>query len=326
MKATLHVVAVTALFGCGRHGAAVPPTPLGLDLYVPVPADNPTTVAKVALGQRLFLDPRLSRDRTVSCSSCHRPEHGFSDTTSRSIGAFDRRTRRSAPSLVNVAYARFLFWDGREISLETQVLHPIRDSLEMALPLADLEARLRADAEYRKRFARVFPDGITAANVGRALASYLRTLRFGAAPLDRYRAGDTTALHDQARRGLALFRGKARCSTCHIGPNLTDEGFHNTGVSWGFGDAGRYPFTGREEDQGRFNTPSLRAAACTAPYMHDGSLRTLEDVLAFYVRGGNPNPNLDEDIGPLDLGPEERQSLLTFLRSLVAGECGSRGQ
>ena len=183
-----------------------------------------------------------------------------------------------------------------------------------------------AEPEYRKTFGRVFPDGVTAGNVGRALASYLRTLRFGDAPLDRYRTGDTTALSDQARRGLGLFRGKARCTACHVGPNLTDEGFHNTGVSWGSGDSGRYALTEREEDRGRFNTPSLRAAACTAPYMHDGSLPTLEAVLAFYVRGGNPNPNLDEDIRPLDLGPEERRSLLTFLRSLVAGDCGSRGQ
>ena len=296
-------------------------TPLGLDLYFPVPADNPSTAAKVALGRRLFFDSLLSADRTVACASCHRPAHAFSDSLARSRGAYGRVGPRSVPSLVNVAYATVLFWDGRETVLERQVVRPIQDTLEMALSLDDLLGRLKRERRYRARFASAFGDGVTAGNVARALASYLRTLRFGGEALDRFRAGDTAALAPEARAGFRLFIGRANCAACHIGPNLTDEGFHNTGVSWGRGDVGRFALTQDERDRGRFNTPSLRAVACTAPYLHDGTVATLEDVVGFYDRGGGPNPNLDPEVRPLGLSAAERRALVAFLGSLTVGGC-----
>jgi cytochrome c peroxidase len=304
---------------CGGSLAYRSATPPGLDEFVAIPHDNPPTSAKAELGRRLFFDRGLSADGSVSCSSCHRPGRGFSDTLSRSIGAYGRSGTRNAPSLVNVAYAETLFWDGRVRTLEEQALRPIQDTLEMAQPLGSLLDRLRGDLFYRAAFLRAFRDGVTAANLARALASYVRSLRFGGAPIDRFRAGDTTVLSLQAQRGFRLFQGKAGCTGCHVGPNLTDEGFHNSGVSWGSPDRGRFGVTGEEADRGSFSTPSLRAIACTAPYMHDGSLPTLEAVVAFYDRGGTPNPELDETIRPLRLSGPEQADLVAFLEAMTAG-------
>lgn len=297
--------------------------PLGLDEFMAVPENNPLTPLKIALGERLFFDRALSRDRGIACASCHRPEHAFSDTSAVSGGVGARHGRRNSPTLLNRGYGRSLFWDGRVTALEEQVLHPIQDSLEMDLPLQELVSRLRADRFYRAEFRRVFQDGVTSGNVARALASYLRTLRSGGAPVDRYRHGDSTALSAAAQRGLTLFLGPANCAACHVGPNFTDEQFHNTGVAWRSGisptDSGRAAITRAARDVGAFKTPTLREAACTAPYMHDGSLRTLEDVIDFYDRGGHANPHLDEEIRPLRLDAEEKGSLLALLRALGGG-------
>lgn len=301
---------------CARGGQPYrPPTPLGLDEYYPVPEDNGLTRERVELGRRLFFDRRLSADRTIACASCHRAEHAFSDTVPKAVGVYGRMGRRNAPALVNLAYARSFFWDGRTETLEEQVLRPIQDSLEMALPLEELVARLARDRAYRRGFHRAFGRGVSADNVARALASYVRTLRVGGSPVDRFRAGDTTALSPEAQRGFRLFIGKANCTACHVGPNFTDEQFHNTGVSWGSGDLGRFAVTGLEADRGRFSTPTLREVACTAPYMHDGSVPTLEKVVEFYDRGATPNPNRDPEIQPLRLKNEERSALVAFLRS-----------
>jgi cytochrome c peroxidase len=296
---------------------------LGLDEFVGAPAMNPTTPRAVALGERLFFDPALSRDRSVTCAGCHRPEHAFSDTVAISAGVDGRRGRRNAPTLVNRAYGRSLFWDGRVASLEEQVLHPIQDSLEMALPLDELVARLREDVAYRSAFRRAFGGDATSESVARALASYLRTLRVGGAPLDRYRGGDTAALSVSARRGLALFLGRGNCASCHVGPNFTDEEFHDTGIAWRTGtlaDSGRYAVTHAARDLGAFKTPTLREVGCTAPYMHDGSLATLDEVVDFYDRGGHANPYLDAEIRPLRLDAEERRDLVALLRALDS-EC-----
>jgi cytochrome c peroxidase len=152
--------------------------------------------------------------------------------------------------------------------------------------------------------------------VARALASFVRTLRSGASAFDQFQQGRPAALSGEARRGLGLFRGRANCAACHPGPNFTDEQFHNTGVSWGKGDLGRYQFTGKEKDRGAFKTPTLREVARTAPYMHDGSSATLEEVIEYYNRGGNPNPHLDPELRPLRLTVEDKQALSAFLRTL----------
>ena len=295
-------------------------TPQGLDLYFPVPTDNPLIPAKVALGERLFFEPLLSADGKLSCSSCHRPEHVFSDTVAVSPGVYGRRGTRNAPSIVNAAYGESFFWDGRAATLEDQVLQPIQAPNEMDMSLDSVLQRLGGKPEYRERFASAFPDGaVSAPNLARAIASYVRTLRSGDSPVDRFFAGDSTALSTQARDGFRLFVGRANCAFCHVGPTLTDQDFHNTGVAWRNGmlaDSGRFAVTGHQKELGAFKTPSLRNLTLSAPYMHDGSIATLEEVIEFYNDGGNPNPYQDPDIRPLRLSAGERSALLAFLRSL----------
>jgi cytochrome c peroxidase len=319
------VVLLPVLPGCGTSRMVDagqspspyrPPTPAGLDEYFPAPGDNPLTAAKVALGRRLFFDPVLSRDSTVACSSCHRPERGFSDTVPTSIGIAGQRTTRNAPTLLNRAYGVSLFWDGRAVMLEDAVLQPVRNAREMAHDPARVAERLARDRGYAGEFARAFEDGVSTRNLARALASFVRSLRSGNAAIDRYLAGDRSALSPEARAGLGIFAGRGNCVMCHSGATFTDERFHNTGVSWGT-DPGRFGVTGDSADRGAFKTPTLRNVARTGPYMHDGSLGTLEDVLAFYDRGGNPNPNLDPEIRPLRLTAEERRALRAFLEALT---------
>jgi len=299
-----------------RSGAYRVPTVLGLDVFAPVPEGNPLSRARVALGERLFFDPRLSADRSVSCASCHLPAHAFSDTVDRSLGAYGHVSRRNAPSLLNAAYRRTYFWDGRAPSLEEQVLQPIQDSQEMDLSLDELERRMREHSADRKAFRHAFGALPTRENVALALASYVRTLRSGAAPIDRFRNGDTTALGPQARRGYQLFIGKAGCTHCHLGPLLTDDDFHNTGVAAESDDVGRFGVTRTETDRGRFRTPSLRNVSRTAPYMHDGTIRTLQLVIEFYAAGGRPTPHLDPLVRPISLTADEKRSLIAFLESL----------
>ncbi len=287
--------------------------PLGLDLYMPVPEDNPVTAEKVALGRKLFFERRLSRDRSVSCATCHDPRRAFTDGRPAAVGVFGRKGTRSAPTLVNRGYGAAFFWDGRVRTLEEQVLQPIQDPNEMDLTIEEASRRVK----------------MSRAELAAALASYVRTILSGNAPLDRYLNGDREALSAEARRGLNLFRGKANCTACHVGPNFTDERFHNTGVAWREGqlrDPGRFAVTGKEADRGAFKTPTLREIARTAPYMHDGSIATLEDVIEFYNRGGNPNAYRDPELRPLNLNTEEKQALVAFLRALSGALRQGRGQ
>lgn len=278
--------------------------PLGLDLYMPVPEDNPLTPEKVELGRRLFLDRRLSRDGTVSCATCHDPSRAFSSPDDIPAGVGGRRGRRHAPALINRGYGPTFSWDGRLPSLEQQVLNPIQDSNEMGLTIDEACARVNVDA----------------ATLSRALASYVRSILSGDSPYDRFVNGDRAALSAEEQAGLDIFRGKGRCTACHVGPNLTDERFHNTGVAWRdgrFADEGRFAISGDSRDRGAFKTPTLREVARTAPYMHDGSLATLADVVDFYSAGGRPNPLLDSDIRPATHTAAEKRALVTFLRSLT---------
>lgn len=299
-----------------------PPPPRGLDLHLPAPDDNRPTPERAALGRRLFFDPVVSRDSTVACASCHRPELGFADTLPRSPGVGGREASRATPTLVNRGYGAAFFWDGRAASLEEAVLLPIENPRELDLPLDSLAARLAADARYRTLFRRAYGEAPSRETAARALASFVRLIRSGDAPADGHLDGGPEALSPEARRGRRLFLGKAGCAACHIGPNLTDEAFHNTGVaarSTAAGvppDPGRAALTGREEDRGKFKTPSLREVASRAPYMHDGSLAGLEEVVRFYDRGGGPNPNLDPEIRPLGLSEAEIDDLVAFLEAL----------
>jgi cytochrome c peroxidase len=295
--------------------------PLGLELYAPIPVDNPLRKERVDLGRRLFLDPMLSAAATIACASCHRPEHLFADATAISPGVYGRTGRRNTPSLLNVAYARQLTWDGRSATLEEQVLKPIQDPVEMGLSLSELVERLEGRRDYRSAFQDALGEPVSEVGVARALAAYLRTLRSGGSPFDRFRVGEADALTPLARIGFQLFVGKARCALCHAGPTLSDGEFHNTGVTVRSGseDAGRLLLTGVEADRGAFRTPSLRNVVRTAPYMHDGSLATLREVIEFYDGGGEPNPHLDADVRPLRLDEDEKRALIEFLGSLGEG-------
>lgn len=296
-----------------------PDTPPGLDLYMSVPESNPLTPEKVALGRRLFHDSILSRDFTVSCATCHDSRRAFSDALPKAVGIAGQVLGRHAPALLNRGYGRAFFWDGRASSLEEQALQPIQNPSEFANTLADVVARLVGHADYRALFRAAFGRAPNAEDLGRALASYVRTILAAESPVDRFIAGDSSALSPQARDGLLLFRGKANCSACHVSPLFTDEQFHNTGVAWRdakFADFGRGATTRKNEDFGAFKTPALREVARTAPYMHDGSLASLEEVVEFYDRGGNPNPHLDAEIRPLKLSADEKLALLAFLRAL----------
>jgi cytochrome c peroxidase len=300
----------------GQRAPLLPPV-TGLDELFPVPEDNPLTATRIDLGRRLFFDRMLSRNRTLTCASCHRPDHGFSDPRARSLGVRGAATRRHTPTLLNRAYGSFEFWDGRAETLESQVLQPVQDSLEMDLPVAELLTRLRAQPTYLRAFAETFGSGPNATTLAQALASFVRTLRSGNSAFDRYREGQRDALSQAARRGLALFNGRANCSACHIGANFTDERFHNTGVTPGSVDPGRFALTGDSAEYGAFKTPTLREVARTAPYMHDGSLGTLEQVIDLYDRGGGANRFLDRELHTLHLSPGDKRDLLDFLRSLT---------
>ena len=258
--------------------------PSGLDAFVPVPASNPLTREKVELGKRLFFDQRLSLDNTVSCASCHDPKLAFTDTRKTAVGIMGRTGDRRSPRIVNRAYGKTFFWDGRAATLEDQVLQPISNPKEMDLALETAAQRV----------------GLNVNAMRDALASYVRTIMSGDSPYDRYLAGDAAALTTQQRAGLRLFRGKAGCTSCHLGPNLTDEKRHDTGIGGG-----------------AFKTPTLREAARTPPYMHDGSLGTLDDVIEFYDKGGKESATLDADIHPLKLSPEEKAALRSFLEALI---------
>jgi cytochrome c peroxidase len=285
--------------------------PLGLDLYMPVPADNPITAEKIELGRRLFNDRRLSRDGTVACSSCHDPDHAFSKPDAISPGVFGRRGRRNAPAVINRGWGRSFFWDGRAATLEEQVLNPIEDPNEMDLPIAEASQRV----------------GVSPQRMSRALATYVRSIMSGNAPYDRYVNGDRTALSAEAQAGLKVFRDKGNCTACHVGPNLTDEEFHNTGIAWVglagrseqaevFRDEGRAAISGKPEERGAFKTPTLREIERSAPYMHDGSLGSLDEVVDYYDRGGNRHVLVDPEVRPIGLTASEKHALTAFLRSL----------
>jgi cytochrome c peroxidase len=278
-----------------RFAIALIVIPLGLDLYLPVPENNPLTAEKVALGAQLFRDPRLSRDGTISCASCHDPARAFSVDRPVAQGVFGRVGRRNAPSLINRGYGRLFFWDGRSRSLEDQVLQPIQDPNEMDLTLDEAAART----------------GVAIATIAQALATYVRSILSGDSGYDRFVAGDRRALSDDQQAGLQIFRGKGNCTACHVGPNFSDEQLHNTGVAWRDSQ-----LADRGAGHGEFKTPTLREVARTAPYMHDGSITTLDEVIDYYDRGGNANPWLDPELRPLRLSTEEKGALVAFLKGL----------
>jgi cytochrome c peroxidase len=331
--------------------------PLGLpadiwDYYIP--KSNPLTFEKVELGRRLFFEKRLSSDGTVACATCHDPQLGFADGKPVAIGVGDRRGTRNSPTILNVLFSPGHFWDGRADTLEDQAPQPLTNPLEMGNKSnGEVIARLREMPEYLQGFRGVFGGEPTIERFAQAIAAYERTLIAGASPFDRFISGEANAISNRARRGFTLFRGKGRCSRCHTFseqvPFFTDFAYHNTGVAAnhprfeglarraydagegkqakaiidalgreeGGDELGRMRFSYLVFDLGAFRTPSLRNIGLTAPYFHDGSARTLADVVRFYNEGGKPNLNREWELNALALTEEEQRDLVAFLESLT---------
>ncbi len=324
-----------SLTGCKRGVSSKPlgrevriSIPLGLP-PLPIPKDNPPTADTIALGRKLFYDRRVSVDSTLSCASCHDPRDYFTDGRSVSSGVRGALGTRNAPTVLNAAYLPFQFWDGRAITLEKQAAFPIADPKEMSQPHAADVARLGDDPEYRALFKKCFGTGdVTIERVEAALASFERTLLSGDSSFDRYQyGGNKTALTPAQMRGLAVFLDPTRgnCAACHsVGANsalFTDGRFHNIGTgvndAGNFSDVGRFHETRVATDTGSFKTATLRDVAKTAPYMHDGSLTTLNDVVDYYAGGGNSNLYLDPEMAKIHLSAQDRADLVDFLQSLT---------
>jgi len=296
--------------------------PFGLEeTAVVIPADNPLTNEKIELGRMLFFDKRLSQDNTIACANCHLAKFAFTDGKPVSTGIRGQKGGRSAPASFNRVFSSAQFWDGRAATLEDQSVGPFTNPIEHGFPNYDvMRAKMMKIAGYRKLFKQVFgEENITIDNVGRAIASFQRTVLSGNSPADRFDQGqEEGAISAEAQHGLLLFREKARCTKCHSGFNFTDEKFHNLGLGWDDNkvDLGRYMVTKIAEDIGAFKTPTLREIARSGPYTHDGRFKTLEEVVNFYNQGGVKNPHQDPLIIPLELTDEEKRDLVAFLHTL----------
>lgn len=334
MQRFFKMAALAAVILCARAALADEPLtidyPLGLT-PMKIPDDNPLTKAKVELGKQLYFDRRLSTDDSVSCADCHNPKQGWSNNERFATGVRSQIGGRSAPTIINAGYqTRATFWDGRAAessfgahdALEQQALGPIQNPIEMDMKMEVLLPKLSQIEGYQAQFQNVFGTGITEENVAKAIAAFERTILSGNAPFDRWKAGDMSALSEAAERGRQIFFNKGKCSSCHIGPNFTDQAFHNLGVGIEekMPDLGRYEVSKLGGDRGAFKTPTLREIARSAPYMHDGSLATLEEVVDFYDKGGNPNPQQDEEIFPLKLSEQEKADLVTFLKEGLSSD------
>ncbi|QEF98013.1 Cytochrome c551 peroxidase precursor [Stieleria maiorica] len=317
-----------------------------------IPADNPMTRAKIELGRQLYFDPRLSNDNTISCASCHDPAQGYGAQTQFGVGVRGQEGGRNSPVAYNRIVSNAQFWDGRAATLEDQAVGPIANPIEMGNSHETCVADLAANPIYKLQFEKLFDDGITIDNVGKAIATFERALVTGPAPYDFQNDLDTfeklfaddleyldeepelkekydalkaaIASHpmsESAKRGMKLFAGKANCATCHAGANFTDEQYHNLGVGMEAGepDLGRYEVTKQEKDKGAFKTPTLRNIALSAPYMHDGSQKTLAEVVDWYDKGGHKNPWLSDKMKVLNLTDQEKADLVAFMKEGLTG-------
>lgn len=291
-----------------------------LPAYVPTPPTNLGYLQKVELGRQLYFDTRLSKNNSVSCAFCHNPGTGFADARQFSIGAFGTAGGRQAPTVYNTGFLPLQFWDGRAGSLEEQAIGPIHNPIEMAEKHETVVPKIAKIPGYQKQFQLIFGGGASLQHIAEAIAAFERTIVSQNSAFDKYVLGDQKAMDEAAVRGMALFKGKARCVLCHNGPNFTDNQFHNLGVPQVGSlkeDLGRFVVSRLERDKGAFKTPTLRSIVETAPYMHDGVFKTLEEVIDFKNAGGGATPNLSPLMKPLNLTAEEKADLLAFLKALT---------
>jgi cytochrome c peroxidase len=283
---------------------------------IPAPADNPVTDAKVALGKALFFDPRLSGSGAISCASCHNPSLGWQDGLAKGVGDKGGRLGRHTPTILNVAWSEPLFWDGRADTLEDQAKGPLAAPAEMNMPHGEVVAAVSAVPGYLAAFKAAYPgEPVNIDTIAKAIASYERTVVSGQAPFDRWVAGDDAAISDAAKRGFVVFNTKGNCASCHSSWRFTDDGFHDIGLPGQ--DIGRAKImAGLTVLEYAFKTPTLRNIADRPPYMHDGSLPTLEAVIDHYDSGFIRRPSLSDQVKPLGLTSSEKADLLAFLRTL----------
>jgi cytochrome c peroxidase len=286
---------------------------------VPVPPGNPMSPALVTLGKQVYFDPRLSKDNTVSCATCHDPAMGWSDKGPTSVGINGQHGGRRSPPVSNAAYLPLQFWDGRAATLEDQATGPIANPVEMGNTHAGMIRTLNDVPGYVEEFKAVFgTTPITLDQVAKAIAAFERTVVTTDSPFDRYAMGEATALSCQEKRGLEIFNGKGHCTACHWGANFTDGRFHNVGVAPAAGanpDDGRYAVTKDPRDKGAFKTPTIRDVGLRAPYMHTGGELSLESVVEFYDKGGGTgDANLDPLLVPLGLTAQEKAAVVAFLK------------
>lgn len=284
---------------------------------IPQPEDNRMTSARVELGKMLFFDPRLSGSNWISCGTCHNPVLGWSDGLPTAIGHEQKVLGRATPTIINTAYQPLQFWDGRARTLEQQALGPIEAAGEMNQNLDEAVKELSALKGYHEAFEKAYPgEGISKDTIAKAIASFERTVVSTDSPFDRWIKGEKQAMSTEAVRGFAIFKDKGRCAICHSGFNFTDNGFNNIGIK-GSDDPGRFGIKKVAVMKGAFKTPTLRDIALTAPYMHNGAYKTLEDVIDHYDRGGDVQENLSPNMKPLKLTQQEKADLAAFLRALT---------
>jgi len=286
---------------------------------VSYPADNQSTPERVALGKALFFEPRLSRANTVSCATCHNPAFSWGDGLPKGVGHSHKELGRRTPTVLNTAFCDLLFWDGRAESLEEQALGPIASAGEMNMPLPEMIEKVKSICGYKPMFEAAYPgQGITAKVVGKAIATFERTVVSAPAPFDKWIEGNESAIPESAKRGFDLFNAKANCVKCHSGWNFSDSGFHDIGVA--DADPGRGKLLPQLESmQHAFKTPTLRNVDHRGPYLHDGSEKSLEDVVAFYNLGGKARrPSLAAEIKPLNLTAAETKDLCDFMATLTS--------
>jgi cytochrome c peroxidase len=316
---------------------------------------NPLTRAKIELGRQLYFDTRLSKDNSISCASCHDPEFGYAKDTQFGVGVAGQMGGRNSPVAYNRILSAVQFWDGRAATLEEQAKGPIANPIEMSNTHDVCVDYLAKIDGYRVQFEKIFPDGVTIDNVAKAIASFERALVTAPSPWDYFEqlrnfenvyaadledldllkeddpelfdeyvklkaVADANPLDESAKRGGELFFSeRVGCTACHVGANFTDELYHNIGVGMAAAepDLGRYVVTKEEKDRGAFKTPTVRNVSVTGPYMHDGSQKSLEEVVEWYDKGGHPNPHLDEKIKKLNLNAQEKADLVAFMKALT---------
>ncbi len=325
LKYFCYVLICLLIFSCQKKNK-LSETSFHLDIpagfpEMEIPDHNSLTVEKIALGKKLFFDPVLSSDSTMSCSSCHLPELAFADHIPVSTGVKGMKGTRNSPTLTNIGYAPYLFMEGEVNDLETQALAPIQHIEEMGLPLKEAVQRLRTDQKYEKLFTNAFGEEASPGTIVRALACFERTIISGNSRYDQFNNGDSSALNEEEKKGMKLFfSDKTNCVQCHGGFNFTNYAFENIGLYSNYEDMGKMRATSKPEDDGKFKVPTLRNIGLTFPYMHDGSINTLEEVVEFYNQGEKKHTSQSKWIRPLNLTEKEKKEMVSFLHALTDKE------